>query len=334
MTEATERRSPACWRMPDAPPPGDWAACPAARSLDSGMRASGGLVAAVAPAIAVAAGLAVVALAADVPGKKGASRGSSQDQVTEPDRPAPQPVRVGAPLRPNLRSLPAENVHIEVEDGTRRLRFTSALANVGPGPLEVEPDNGANCPPGQRHAAQILYTDRAGDGSFDRGTDRKGASIPAGCMLDHPTHRHWHFDAMARYALAAPGATIPIVSKEKVSFCLRDSRAMPAASGSGGSLPGAIDSESPRPHRHYGDCGRIKVQGISPRWADVYKSDLPGQVLALPTGLADGAYCLHSAADPLGLLQEINEDDNAAVRSIVIDGNVVTDGEPSACRAD
>ncbi len=280
------------------------------------MRRSGGFVVAGISAIAVSAGIAVLALT-DAPDNGRTKRTPSR--LAEAGRPAPQLVRVGAPLRPNLRSLPSEDVHIEVNDGGRRLRFASVLANFGPGPLEVEPNTGDVCPPGQRHSAQVLFTDKTGDGRFDPGADRRAARTPAGCMLDHRAHKHWHFDAMARYALTRPGSTMPITSHEKVSFCLRDSRRTPV--------------DFARPRKHYGDCGRNKVQGISPGWADVYKSDLPGQELELPNGLADGPYCLHSSADPLQLLREIDEDDNAAVLSIVIRGDRVSAGEPSACTA-
>jgi len=220
-------------------------------------------------------------------------------------------------LRPNLRSLPAENVHIESTADGRQLRFASALANIGIGPLEVRPNNGGICPPRQRHAAQVIYGDRAGDGRFRRGKDGILATSPAGCMLDHPTHKHWHFDAMARYALTKSETSTPIASQEKVSFCLRDSRRTPAG-------PGPT-------RRHYGDCGRNRVQGISPGWTDVYRADLPGQALKLPDELADGQYCLHAVADPLGLLTETDEGDNAAVRSIRITGNDVRPGDRVAC---
>jgi hypothetical protein len=248
---------------------------------------------------------------------EGARDRAVAERLHEAAGPEPKRHHAGAPLRPNLRSLPAEDVHIESTTVGRQLRFASALANIGIGPLEVRPDGGGTCPPRQRHAAQVIYEDRAGDGGFDRGEDGIIASLPAGCMLDHPTHRHWHFDAMARYALTRPGTGTPIASQEKVSFCLRDSREAPEGLGPA--------------REHYGDCGRNKVQGISPGWADVYRAELPGQMLELPDGLADGQYCLHAVADPLGLLQETDEADNAAVRSIRITGNEVRSGDRAAC---
>ena len=280
------------------------------------MRISAGVIG-IAGALSATAGLIVVALAVDEGRGRGARDRAADERLHEAAGAPPQRHHAGAPLRPNLRSLPAEDAHIESTTDGRQLRFASALANIGIGPLEVRPDDGGRCPPRQGHAAQVIYEDHAGNGRFDRGEDGIIATFAAGCMLDHPTHRHWHFDAMARYALTKPGTSTPIASQEKVSFCLRDSREVPGRLG---------------PTReHYGDCGRNKVQGISPGWADVYRAELPGQMLELPDELADGQYCLHAAADPLDLLQETDEGDNAAVRSIRITGNDVRSGDRAAC---
>jgi hypothetical protein len=280
------------------------------------MRISGGVIG-IAGALSATAGLIAVALAVDEERGRGARDRAAAERLYEAVGAEPQRHHAGAPMRPNLRSLPAEDVHIESATDGRQLRFASALPNTGIGPLAVRPDDGGRCPPRQRYAAQVIYEDHAGDGRFDRGEDGIITTFPAGCMLDHPTHRHWHFDAMAGYALTKPGTSTPIASQEKVSFCLRGSREVPRGLG---------------PTReHYGDCGRNKVQGISPGWADVYRADLPGQMLELPDELADGQYCLHAVADPLGLLEETDEGDNAAVRSIRIAGNEVRPGDRMAC---
>ena len=218
-------------------------------------------------------------------------------------------------LLPNLRSLPAENVYITGTGDRRVLRFAGVLANLGPGPLEIAPRRAEECPPQQRHANQALYHDVDRDGRFDRAVDRRRSLRAAGCMLDHPTHRHWHFDASASYALTAPGAKAPAASKNKVSFCLRDNRPV-------------VDAP---PRQHYGDCARDRVQGITAGWADVYRASLPGQALPLPAGLPDGVYCLTITADPLGLLDEAREEDNTSVRALRIAGARATSAAPSAC---
>lgn len=231
-------------------------------------------------------------------------------------RPRPSPVR--APLLPNLQSLPPEDVLIEVVAGDRRLRFTSIIANTGVGPVETEPDGLLPCPRGQRHASQILYHDEDDDGRYDRATDTTTTSRPAGCMFDHEGHNHWHFDAAARYTLVDPGGGPPVAEASKVSFCWRDNREVPSEA-------------DPRPEQHYGDCSSDTVQGITPGWADVYGQQLDDQHLDLPGDLADGVYCLWNEADPLGLLRETDDTDNAAVTAIEITGSDVAEAPLSMC---
>lgn len=64
---------------------------------------------------------------------------------------------------------------------------------------------------------------------------------------------------------------------------------------------------------------------------DVYKANLDGQTLKLPDALPDGPLCLEVAADPLGLLVETVEDDNATAIAILITGNEVRQVSSSVC---
>lgn len=235
------------------------------------------------------------------------------------DYPDPRPVQGSALLRPNLHSLPAEDLVIELAGGERRLRFTSIIANSGFGPVETDPDGLLPCPEAQRHASQVLYRDANGDGRYERSVDTATLTRPAGCMLDHKGHDHWHFDAAARYVLTAPGSDEPVAEAQKVSFCWRDNREVPAQA-------------DPRPDRHYGDCTRDKVQGITPGWADVYPERLDDQHLGLPADLDDGVYCLWNEADPLGRLLETDETDNAAVAAAEISGTNVDAAAADLCR--
>ena len=245
--------------------------------------------------------------------------GSPTERPQPGPYPEPRPVPGFALLRPNLQSLPPEDIHLEIADGQRRLRFTSVIANTGRGPVETDPDGLLPCPAGQRHASQVLYFDADGDGRFERSTDTTTLSRPAGCMLDHDGHDHWHFDAAARYLLTAAGSEQPVAEAEKVSFCWRDNREVAA-------------EVEPRPDQHYGDCSRDTVQGITPGWADVYTERLDDQHLDLPADLADGVYCLWNEADPLGLLLERDESDNAGVTAIEITGTEVAAVAADGCR--
>jgi hypothetical protein len=206
-----------------------------------------------------------------------------------------------------MRSLGADDLHIEDDAGARLLRFAASLANVGPGPLLLTPrPRAARCPDGQMAADQLLHHDTARDGVFQRRRDPVGARRAAGCMLDHPDHDHWHFDAMASYTLRSVSSGRVAVSTDKVSFCLRDNERVRGA-------PVVVRRE------YFGECEREGVQGISPGWVDVYTADLSGQALELPAGAA-GRFCLELAADPFDLLLETDETDNATAIPIRIDG--------------
>jgi len=115
---------------------------------------------------------------------------------------------------------------------------------------------------------------------------------------------------MAAYSLRRPAATNPVVTRDKVSFCLRDNQRVPG-------VPVVVRRE------HFGECSRQGRQGISPGWVDVYGADLDGQWLRLPRGLDGEVACLDLAADPLGLVDEADETDNATSIPLRISGNRV-----------
>jgi hypothetical protein len=244
---------------------------------------------------------------------------SAEPTVTESPSPTVDP---GPPvLLPDLRSLDAFDFHF-VGTGTERvLRFAAALANDGPGPLLLRPRlRGEGCPPGRHPAVQRLHADRDEDGRYRRPVDdlAPGATV-VGCMLRHPGHDHWHFDAMARYSLRRAGETEPIAQRRKVSFCLRDNRRVP---GTGTTVR----------REHFGDCTRRSRQGISPGWVDVYPYDLPGQSLPLPPRLDGIQLCLDLEADPLGVLEEVDEEDNGTSLGIVVRDRTVRRTGSAACR--
>ena len=75
----------------------------------------------------------------------------SPSGVSPAHTPATSPtptVRLPPPfLLPNMRSLSASDLSIEVVRGVRRLRFAASLANVGPGPLLLLPRDGVTVGP-------------------------------------------------------------------------------------------------------------------------------------------------------------------------------------------
>ena len=229
----------------------------------------------------------------------------------------PQTVAVRAatkapPLRPNLVVLPADGIYVQGSGGERKIRFESALGNVGRGPVEVRPNNSRPCPAGKRHASQVMYRDMDGSGRYRREIDTGLARRFAGCMVFHRFHDHWHFEAASRYTLhRADEPEALVVARRKMSFCLRDSRRLPASYGSFN-----------RPQA-YGACSRNSPQGISIGWADVYQSFLVGQALRLPSDARNGLYCLRIKVDPQNMLEETNDGDNESVRAFYLEGTSI-----------
>jgi hypothetical protein len=224
-------------------------------------------------------------------------------------------------LLPNLRSVRPRDFSIEMRNGHRWLRFESALGNAGRGPLETRPDQRARCPRGQQHASQVIYRDVDGSGWYRRQVDIRKRIRSAGCMVFHPAHDHWHFDAASRYSLFPADAERAVSRHRKTSFCLRDSRRAPVPWGA-----------ARRYESHYGACDVDNPQGIMIGWADVYQSFLPGQALQLPEGMPNGRYCVRVTVDPLDQLWETDDTDNSSVRAVRIRNRVVDPIAVGACR--
>lgn len=204
---------------------------------------------------------------------------------------------------PDLRVEVPDVVEIERDEGRRLLRFSSEVANVGRGRLEITP-RAEDC-------------DRDGDRGNDRtayqrvdttrGADRL---VPSGCMTFHPDHGHWHFEGFAGYALVRASTDRVVARSDKVSFCMidvarSDRIADDVAAG-----------------QRFHSCGADDAQGISVGWADRYGAGLPGQELDV-TGLADGDYRLVLRADPSRRLLERRKSNNDVSVPITLRDNRV-----------
>jgi hypothetical protein len=248
-------------------------------------------------ALSTAAGMfAVTAAAVSADGDLANAQVTSRAEGSAGRRPGP--------ILPDLTPLRATDLSVAVEGGVRKLRFQAGLANIGRGPMEVRPNNVKPCRGGKRHASQIIYRDADDNGYFKRAVDTPYTRKSSGCMVFHPAHNHWHFQAASRYRLFKPGhADSILVRARKMSFCLRDSMRVPTAYG--------------RFYQplYYADCGRDTPQGISSGWVDVYASYLSGQALTLPKRLRHGIYCLGIRVDPLDRLWESDEGNNTSVKA-------------------
>ncbi len=218
-------------------------------------------------------------------------------------------------LRPNLVVLRAKDLYVVRTAEGRKLRFESAMGNVGRGPVEVRPRHDLPCPGGKEMAIQVTYRDVDGSGWFRRKVDTEVHRRRAGCMVYHPQHDHWHFQAAARYVLTQlqdDGSQVVSTARKKMSFCLRDSRRLPESYGTF------------HQREYYGTCSRTSPMGISTGWSDVYQSFLAGQALRLPARAEDGVYCLRIRVDPKDQLKESNDLDNTSVRAFQMTGDTIS----------
>jgi hypothetical protein len=175
------------------------------------------------------------------------------------------------------------------ENHCRLLRFETAIANVGAGPIEVR---------GTREGARMIARQRIFRPNGKIARDRR-----IGYFKYHDPHRHWHLMHVARYTLLDQSGEVVGMS-DKVSFCLMDTdHVFP-------DLPGSPAD------RKYGPCPkrrsvkRLKA-GISVGWQDIYDADLPGQYVDV-TGLPAGEYTLRCEVDPNRRLTEKSRANNRA----------------------
>ena len=215
----------------------------------------------------------------------------------------------GTPHYPDLQTLAPTDVHIQKDrsTGTRFLRFSNTVANLGQGRLEVMPIN--NAATGLTDAYQRVYTHNASGVWLIQNT------VYAGTFAFHPEHGHWHFEGFALYELrgvAADGSigTQVFGSSGKVSFCMLDTTRVTST----------IEHSSPKT---YSTCPRDQTQGISVGWADTYGWRLAGQSIDV-SNVPDGTYWLVSTADPEDRLLETNDSNNAAAIRVAIKGNRAT----------
>jgi hypothetical protein len=227
-------------------------------------------------------------------------------------------------LLPDLVTRTPGKVYLQITPrGRHFVRFSNEVLNVGAGPLELRPRVG-DCnrngdPADDRASWQRIYRDGNGDGRFTRGVDALFRTRSAGCTRYHAAHRHWHFDALAEYAVRRVFSAGPLLAGgKKTNSCVLDTRRrLPQAPG------------SPR-RKYYGGCRRDSVGGISIGWGDLYSAKVSGQELDV-TSLAGGAYCLVSRADPENRLQESNERNNVRTTRIELSSERVDWQPHRAC---
>ena len=189
-------------------------------------------------------------------------------------------------------------------EGRRCLRFSTAVGNIGAGPLDVLLPVDS-----QRFVQRIHRT----DGGF--------TELEAGPAEWHATHAHWHNAAANLYTLhpydPATGERGDALSVgKKGGICFADT--------------GIVDVGLPsmRPPAYPGTgCVDPRAEqawsmGISAGWYDLYGYVLSDQYLEL-TGVEDGTYTLCVIVNQDGTLHESNPENNESCTPFRLEGDDV-----------
>lgn len=196
-------------------------------------------------------------------------------------------------------------------DGTRRLRFTTIVANIGQGPFRLygyDEDGVAKIGDDLLVRQQILQS----DGSWIT------RDTAATMYWSGDGHNHFHVKGLTLARIQTPDGQTTLRAIRKIGFCFLDSYRYGSTAGT--TYDPAHHVCMPAPN------GRVPM-GISVRWADVYRSTIAHQWIDI-TGLPNGEYRIKVNADPPdaggGLFRESNELNNRGWTNIRITGSTVT----------
>jgi hypothetical protein len=270
----------------------------------------------------------------DAPTAPAEAAGGSGEAVQLPDL---VPLTAGSFLDPFIDST-------EIA-GHNLLRFTTAIGNQGTGPAILRSANSGTPPAGSgitswtnpdgtQNIVQQLYSYNGSNFSLD-------SYRPAGRMVWHSAHSHFHLEGYARYRLLTNvnGQPGPVAKRvnfdggdaigDKVGFCLVNiNNSFTMTNGqSSTTLPGydpVGDQSSPSNNgQPQTTCGFL--QGIHVGHADVYSSIYDGQWIDV-TGVPDGNYFLEVTLDALDVIQESDDANNTVLVPYTLTNNNATGG--------
>ncbi|HLZ14922.1 MAG TPA: lysyl oxidase family protein [Candidatus Saccharimonadales bacterium] len=194
------------------------------------------------------------------------------------------------------------------EDGAHLcLRFDQVLGNIGEGPLDLRFDQPHGVTPVDGQAIPVVQRIYKSTGGY---TD-----VPAGNVIWHAIHQHYHFVGFAQSKLWAEDASgnrtgaNPVATGNKVSFCIADTNLNPSYWTKKSFAPQTYPAPNClTPDSTTNGTDHFK-QGMSAGWADEYEWFLPGQYIEV-SGVNDGDYILDTTVDPTSRLVEVTKANN------------------------
>ena len=129
---------------------------------------------------------------------------------------------------PDLRAVVPDHLNLVNQQQNEYLRFSNGIANTGPGPWAMRPENELGSTPTTTAIQEI----RSSNARYLCGTQPK-PSDPCYTVLSeqavsifeyHPTHNHWHTADVAQFEVrkGSPTGTVVGGNSIKVGFCLLD----------------------------------------------------------------------------------------------------------------
>jgi Tol biopolymer transport system component len=218
-------------------------------------------------------------------------------------------------LLPDLDQQAPSGILVMRSGGRIRLGFTSAVDNVGDGPIHIRGTR-----PGNRRTMRANQLVHRRDG-----TVRVVSDVGRLAYESHPPHFHWHLAPYQAYELHSVSDSTVMRRDRKSGFCLLDRW------GYAIRRPGIV----PGPPKFVGDCAarrpdaRRVDEGSSVGYTDRYPGFFHGQDIDI-TGLDPGLYVLVHRANPERLVRELRYSNNASSVLIRISSPDVFTGAPTA----
>jgi Lysyl oxidase len=177
--------------------------------------------------------------------------------------------------------------------GSRLLRYTTTIVNVGTGPFEVRAQRALTSDM-EMTVGQRIYNDLGG---------WRDVPTTATAHFGGDGHLHWHLRDLEHSELTRLDNGVKVGTSTKHGFCFWDLVKYRLA------LPGAPGSAVYDRAGCGGPSSLAVSMGLSVGWGDAYPSSLPDQNIDI-TGLGPGRYQLSVTADAGGWFAESNEFNN------------------------
>jgi hypothetical protein len=224
---------------------------------------------------------------------------------------AARPAAGAAPITlPNMvLQVPTNSITIGTDSttGHRILRYTHINADVGTGPLELDPTE--NPSTGIATFVQNIYN------SPSPGVWAPDHTVPVAAtgVFDPPSDYRFPLNSFGLYTVNLDGSLgTQVAVSTKQDFCMTADVMVP-------NVPNTPSST----YIPFQNCDHPNDPlGWSVGWGDQYDLADPGQPIDL-TGVANGTYMLHGAVDPQHVLTESNPNDNVTDTELSITGNSV-----------